>query len=295
MTWKCYQGNPIEFRGTYQWALYHAKTMLNFTWVHNPYSIPIGKGFYVEPKLMHTYPSLPPGYQVKHPSLPSELNLIVNGPGLPKNGQEVALKWASSSCLSGVSKAFCMQFMDMQTVKAASGSSVFTIDFIGGYSEQQFGESQGNVAFWRVCCAGPFVQVQKEAHLPDWKWFETVMTFWWLINKIEECGDTADCDVPEKLPVDPIDVTITELAQTQVPKDQQGQRRETLERLEQIRTEMSEAESLVRRSNEVTSKGEKLELRTVAIDHLKKAHELKRRVVRLLARLEEALEESREK
>lgn len=288
MTWKCYEGKPIEFKGTYQWTLYHANTMLKFNWTHKPYRIPIGKGFYVEPKLVHTYTNVPPGYPVKHPSLPSDLNLIVNGPGLPKNGKEVTLQWAVSGCLSGASKTYCRQFMGIQVVKTTSGASKFTIEFISGYSEQQFIKTNGNVAFWRVCYAGPFEVVQMAP--PDWRMLRAVMTFWWLRNKIEEFGDAPDCDLPVKIPTDPIDETITELAEIQVPEVLEGLRHETLERLEQIQAELREVGSLMKRSNEVASGSERLELRTVAIDHLERANDLKNKVIELLSKLEESLE-----
>lgn len=289
MTWKCYTGEKsIEFKGTYQWTLYHGKTMLKFAWVHKPYSIPIGKGFTVEPKLMHTYPGLPPGYPVKHPSLPSDLNLIVHGPGLPKNGQEVTLPWGPAGCLSAASKAFCRQFLNMQVLKTTSGASMFTMDFVSGYSEQQYGKTKGNVAFWRVCCSGPYEKVQM-APLPDWRQLQIVPTFWWLISKIETCGDAPGCDVPEKLPLDMIDETIKGLAATRVPDDQERVRQEALESLEQINAELSEVSSLVGHSNEVSSRGERLELRAAAISHLERADDLKRAVIELLLQVEERL------
>lgn len=289
MTWKCSVGESIEFKGTYQWTSFHGASMLKFAWVHKPYSIPIGKGFTVEPKLMHTYPKTPPGYPVKSPSIPSDLNLIVHGPGLPKNGKEVTLSWGPvTGCLSGASKASCRQFLNLQNLKTTSGGSTFSMDFVSGYSEQQYGKTKGNVAFWRVCCSKPYEWVQM-AILPDWRQLMIVPTFWWLISKIETCGDAPDCDVPEKLPMDIIDETIECLVATRVPDDQERMRQEALESLEQINAELSEVSALMGHSNEVSSRGERRELRSVAITHLERADDLKRAVIELLLQMEETL------
>lgn len=286
MSWKCYIGTPIEFSGTYQWTSYHGNTMLKFDWTHKPYLIPIGKGFYVEPKLMHTYPPpVPPGLKLKNPSLPSDINLIVTGPGLPKEGKELTLQWASASCLSGASKVFCRQFMVMQTLETLSGPSEFTFEFISGYSEQSFGKDEGNIAFWRVCYDGPFELVH--AKLPNWRELELNMTFWWIVNKIGECRDDPDCDVPVRIPKDPVDEAIKDLVGIRVPEDKKGLCQATIERLEHIKAEMDEVESLLKRSNEVSSINERLELRNRAIHHLERAHNLKGEAIKLLSELEE--------
>jgi len=42
-------------------------------------------------------------------------------------------------------------------------------------SEQQYGKTKGNVAFWRVCCSKPYEWVQM-AILPDWRQLMIVPT-----------------------------------------------------------------------------------------------------------------------
>ena len=66
-------------------------------------------------------------------------------------------------------------------------------------------------------------------------------------------------------------------------------RQEALESLEQINAELSEVSALMGHSNEVSSRGERRELRSVAITHLERADDLKRAVIELLLQMEETL------
>ena len=287
--WKCYVGRSIEFRGTYMWTAYHANTMLKFNWIQQS-NIAIGKGFSLSPKLIHTYPNVPPGFPLKNPSLPTDLNLIVTGPGLPPNGKEVNLSWGPGSCLSG-GKKHCRQFMNMEVLEAWSPPSRFTMEFVSGYSEQEFGMDEGNIAFWRICLDGPFEHVLfEEAKIRPWSILSNLLltaTPWWAIYKIEECGETSNCDINIQPSINEISETMLQFANAQVPASYKLLHRESLEKLEHMRASLIEVEPLIKRSNEVDLPSDKLDLRASAIEHLKEAHAFQECIIALLDKLDQ--------
>jgi len=293
MTWKCYVGIAIEFKAKYQGIVKCYQDpdmgpvcglfMTNFSWLTAPKKIHIGKGFYVEP-------DLPYGITHYGPQSSLDLELIVTGPGLPQNGQRVTFKWALSPCLGPLMYTTCKQFMNVEVVKSKSGASDFTLEFVSGYTEQQH-ITGWNVATWMICYDGPFEMITM-APLPK-KWQLDWIAPWILEHISELKKPTPSAELPAGPPLDAIEGAITKLAEIPVPKDQDRLRHKIIESLEQNKAELSEADSLVKRSNEVTSEGERLELRAVAIDHLEKARDLNSKAVELLSRLEEALERKR--
>jgi len=289
---KCYTGKPVEFKAKYEGIVIklgggpdtspvYGLKMTKFSWLA-PNKIHIGKGFYVKPEL-------PYGITHYGPASSYDLELIVTGPGLPKNGQKVMFKWGLSPCRSVATDTICKQFMNMEVVKSKSGSSEFTIEFHRGYTEQQYIVGW-NVATWTICYDGPFEMVIL-APLPN-MWEIAWMPSWILdhIKELKKSGDAPGAELLVKPLVDTIDGTITKLAEIPVPEDQKRLYRKIIESLEQSKAEVSEADSLVKRSNGVASEGERLKLRAVAIDHLERAHHLNSKAIELFSRFEEALE-----
>ena len=297
MTWKCYVGQPIEFKAKYEGIVMkkwegpdtspvYGLVMKNFSWL-KPDKIHIGKGFYVEPEL-------PYGITHYGPEAFYDLELIVTGPGLPTKGQKVTFQWGLSPCLSytGTTNMKCKQFMNMEVVKSKSGLSKFTIEFVSGYTEQQY--IQGwNLATWRICYDGPF-EVMVLAPLPN-RWELGRIPLWieLLTSKIEECGYDPVCELNVRPSMDTIDGAIVELLGLPVPEDQKRLCYETIASLERSKAELSEAGSLLNRSTEVASEKERRELRAGAIDHLQRARDLNSEAIELLSRLQEVLEGKR--
>ena len=299
MVWKCFVGIPIEFSVVYDWAEYHAGTMLNHDWTHKPYAIPIGNGFSVEPQLIAIFPGykpfpVGPKSGIYYPSLPCDMNLIVKGPGLPASGKEISLTWVECSALSGQPNTYARQFMGMQTLKAVSGSLEYTIEFISGYSEQTYGKDKGNTAFWRICYDGPFV-FATVSFIPILWWLdlEIAWTIDLLKQRIGECGGSSDCIVPNKLSRNQIDKAVKDLMAIQIPEDRKGLRKKAIERLEQMVAEMKEVESLLKRSNEISVPTGKIRLRNSAISHLETINSLRKEGAYLLLKLEESTRDTR--
>ena len=293
MTWKCYLGLPIEFKAKYEGVLVkfdggpdtnpvYGLKMSNFSWLM-PNKVHIGKGFYVKPDLPH-------GITHYGPQVSDDLELLVTGPGLPAAGHRVKFQWGLSPCYgySGTVNTKCKQFLNMEVVNSKSGASSFTIEFISGYSEQQF--IQGwNQATWRICYDGPFELVLM-APLPT-KWELGRIPLWidLLTTKVEECGDVPDCELNVGPSVDVIDGAITELVDLQVPDDLQEMRYQIVVNLQQNRAELHEAGALFQRSGETTSEEERRELRTAAMPHLEKARELNHQTMEMLFHIQETL------
>jgi hypothetical protein len=293
MAWKCYLGQPFEFNAKYEGILVkkdggpdtspiYGLKMTNFNWL-KPNKIHIGKGFYVQPDLPH-------GITHYGPEASYDLELIVTGPGLPTTGQRVSFQWGLSPCFPypGTANTKCKQFMGMEVVKSKSGPSTFTIEFVSGYTEQQYIKGW-NLATWRICYDGPFETVML-APLPN-KWELGRVPLWieLLTSKIEECGYAAGCEFNVQPPMDAIDGAITNLIELPVPEDQKRLSYEIIASLEQNKAELSEADSLLSRSGEVTSEKERWELRAGAISHLEKALELNRQAMELLSQLQGVL------
>ena len=293
MTWKCYLGQPIEFKAKYEGILIkldggpdttpvYGLKMSNFSWLM-PNKIHIGKGFYVQP-------DLPNGITHYGPQASYDLELLVTGPGLPAGGQRVTFQWGLSPCYGyiGTVNTKCKQFLGMEVVKSKSGASSYTIEFISGYSEQQF--IQGwNQATWRICYDGPFEMVMM-APLPT-KWELGRIPLWidLLTSKVEECGAAPECELNVQPSVDVIDGAIAELGELPVPEDLHRMRYEIIVNLGQNRAELNEADALFQRSRETTSEGERRELRAAAMPHLEKARESNRQTMEMLFHIQEAL------
>jgi hypothetical protein len=293
MTWQCYLGQPIELKAKYEGILLKADggpdtipiyglKVTNFNWI-TPNKIPIGKGFYVQPDLPH-------GITHYGPDASYDMELIVTGPGVPMEGKRVTFQWALSPCLSyiGTTNTKCKQFMGMEVVKSKSDSSTFTIEFISGYTEQQY--IQGwNLATWRICYDGPFELIML-APLPK-KWELSRIPLWieLLTSNIEECGYAPGCDLNVQPPMDAIDGAITELIELPVPEDKKRLRYDIIASLEQNKAELNDADILLKRSKEAASEKERRELRSGSVSHLEKARKLNNQAMELLAQLQRDL------
>jgi len=298
MSKKCYVGKPIEFKAKYEGVLkcytepdnsqVCGLFVKNFTWKTSPVKIHIGKGFYIEP-------DLPYGIKKYGSLVSSDLELIVTGPGLPTNGQRVTFKWGLVACASytAVTGTTCKQFINVEAVKSKSGTSNFTIEFFGGYTEQQYMKGW-NVATWRICYGGPYESITLKADLPknsELGWIPSYI--WELINKLKKLGGDLGAELSPKVHLDAIETAIIKLSKVQVPKDQEKLNREIIESLQQSKIELDEANSLLKHSNEVVSEDERLELRAIALDHLEKACNLSSQAIELFSRLEETLKKKR--
>ncbi len=294
MTWKCYLGQPIEFKAKYEGVLMkfdggpdtspvYGLKVANFAFL-KPDKIHIGKGFYVQADLPH-------GITHYGPDVSYDLELIVTGPGLPAAGQRVTFQWGLSPCyaVTGTVNTKCKSFLGMQVVKSKSGASTFTIEFISGYSEQQFTKGW-NQATWRICYDGPFEMVMMAA-LPN-KWEITRIPLWikLLKSKIAECESAEGCELNLQTPVDVIDGVIAELIELLVPDAHKRLRYDIAASLEQDKAELKEAGALLARSEEAAIDEERQELRAAAISHLDKALELSERAIQLLSRLQRSRE-----
>jgi hypothetical protein len=293
MTVKCYLGLPIEFTAEYDGVLVkldggpdtnpvYGLKMKNISFL-KPTKIHIGKGFYVEPELPHGITHY--GSEASY-----DLELLVTGPGLPAAGQRVKFQWGLSPCYgyTGTINTKCKQFLNMEVVKSKSGASSFTIEFISGYTEQQFTQGS-NKATWRICYDGPFEMVMM-APLPA-KWDLARIPLWLdlITSKVEECGGSAPCEINLGTSQDVIDGAITELIDLEVPEDLIRPRYDIVVNLQQSKDELSEAEKLFQRAEETDSEKERLELRNAGLPHLEKVVELNRQVMELLLHLQEQL------
>lgn len=292
MTWKCYLGQPIEFKAKYEGVLVkfdggpdtspvYGLKMTNFAFL-KPYKIYIGKGFYVQPDLPH-------GITHYGPDVAYDLELIVTGPGLPATGQRVTFQWGLSPCyaITGGVNTKCKMFMGTKVLKSKSGASSFTIEFISGYSEQQFIKGW-NLATWRICYDGPFEMVMM-APLPT-KWEITRIPIWidLLKSKIAECESAEGCELNVQTPIDVLDGIQAELLDLLIPDDLNPLRYEMAASLEGDKAELKEADELLTRSEEAVRE-ERQELRVAAISHLDKAFELSERAIQLLSELQRSL------
>ncbi len=290
MSWKCYLGQPIEFQAKYEGVLLkidggpdtkpiYGLKAANFSWL-KPNMISIGKGFNVQP-------DLPYGITHFGPETSYDLELIVTGPGLPANGTRVTFQWGLSPCLAytGTTNIKCKQFMNMEVLQSKSGSSEFTIEFISGYTEQQY--IQGwNLATWRICYDGPFESLAL-THIPHKYEIGRVRLWIDLLNsKVEECGTAPGCNLNVRPPINAIDGAVTELAELPIPGSLKRLRYDIIASLEQNKAELNEVDSLLERSDKATLPKKRKELRASAVSHLKKASEINSQTLDLLAQLQ---------
>jgi hypothetical protein len=298
MTKKCYVGNPIEFKAKYEGDMKCKSDpdmggticgvgAKNFAWLQQ--QVDLGKGFYAKA-------DLPNGIEAAlfawDPS--QDLELVVTGPGLPANGKRLTFNWVSSACMGLLPDTMCKQFLGVQSVNSKSGASEYTTEFVSGNNELQYPKlGVWNTATWTICYRGPFEviwmadpapQKQVIVWIPPW--------IWGTIEGVKKLEAAAEADVDIKPPRDTIDTVVAKMDKIQIPVDQQKLRNDIIESLKQTRTELGEADSLLKRSNRGALK-EKQELRATATGHLERAHEFGEKAIELLSDLEGALKSKR--
>ena len=285
--WKCFQGKPIEFTGKYQWTDYHARTMLHFEWTHKPLSFPLGYGFDVAPKLVHTYANIPPEYPVTHPSLPSHLDLVLKGPGLPKKGKEVKLHWTTEPCLSN-NQVFCNGFMNVVNFEVTVHPKHYKFEFISGHSEQSFGKPEGQV-FWRICFSGPFQQVLRtqKSFVPDWKVLNTSFLPRFVIHKIANTPDHLNINLISEATITEFEELAGKINLGEVPDYAQNDVAETLELLKRIHKLLQESNELLDKHNLVEAIKTRQSYKSDALHKIREIEILKNKLVNHLLRFDQ--------
>jgi len=274
----------LQFENEYDYAPYHGNYMLNPYWQNKPYLANIGLGFSVEPSL----PSKFPGYYL--PTLPSALNLIVYGPGLPSKGKELVFAWWFWYVSVGYD-LYKGGTLDFQVLTAGTASSVFTLKFYAGYTEQPLDTTKKNLATWDICYTEPSEsKIYTTKKKPPHPWDMGIMPFTDLAQtKIEKCESSSQCDTDIDALVGVITSVGALVAEVSWPKNQENLRRRITEKLGSIKAELDEADSLVKNSNEIESRSKRRQMRNAAIVHLEKARYLKNEVYRMFSYLEEVL------
>lgn len=260
---KCYVGKPIEFTATYDWALYHAKSMLHFTWVGVP-SVDIGSGFTVEPKIMNIDPytgAKIPVYKVA--TLPCDLHMVVSGPGLPATGKEVALNWAQGPCMTAVGKQYCRQFLGVATLTAFDSGITYVMSFVSGYTSQEFGKDTGNVATWTICVEGPYsYAVVADLTKYSWRDLKVLTTYVWALQLLEAAAERPAelADLSLRASIQEIDETIRDMEAARPPAEVAAPLREAVDALGEIRGVLTEGEQLLRQAAETEDDDQRRDL-----------------------------------
>lgn len=299
MSKKCYVGKPIEFKAKYEGVVKCSKQesdknqvcgliVKNFSWQTTPVKIHIGKGFYIEP-------DLPYGITKYGPLVSSDLELIVTGPGLPTNGQRVTFKWGLAACstYTAVAGTTCKQFIGVEIVKSTSGASNFTIEFVGGYTEQQYMKGW-NVATWRICYDGPYEYITLKVDLPSKQELDWIPSWiWGLIGELKKSESISGSKLIPMTHLDAIGAVTARLSKVEVPNDQVKLGHEIIADLRQSKDELNATDSILKHSNEIISEDERQKLYTLALDHLEKACSLSSKAIELFPQFEEALDSKR--
>jgi hypothetical protein len=235
--------NPIQFNAKY----YHMGPtgihdwMMSLSFTHKPYCLPIGEGFTAAPK----FPAKYYGY----PTWPADMNIDLDGPGLPFKGKELAFTWAYPAS-KGIT-------MDWHVVKVQSGASIYRIEFYGGSSTQPYPKLKEGwyPATWNFCYDGPFEAIQLD--LSPLNEILIKPYFGFVIGKIEECDSSESCELDFGRAINALDSAIAFLIE---PTDDEYADEHVMEQLAQIceilrqaQGELEEAGALLQFSNRVTS------------------------------------------
>lgn len=290
MSKKCHVGQPVEFKAKYEGiivakdggpdtATIYGLKLTNFSWLQ-PTKFHIGKGFYVEP-------DLPLGITHYGPEAYYDLELILTGPGLPVTGQRVTFKWGLSPCLGygGTVNTKCKQFLSVETVVSKFNSRKFTIEFVTGYTEQQYIKGW-NQATWKICYDGPF-ETLLAISLPN-KWEIGRIPLWIdsIRGNLQDWKDISRYDANVQPAIDTIDMLILELIETEVPKNKQKSHHNIMVGLSDVKNELIEVDSMLKRNIGRLPEKEKHELCTRAKERLGKANKLIANVMGMLSRLQ---------
>ena len=164
---KCPQGlRTMQFKIEYFYWKHHVEYMHNLKWLHKPFKIPIGLDFFVEPVIQKTEIKYW-GSSFYEYAVPSDLELIVHGPGLPPQGKKLTFKWFYELRTSSEKAGWWYKWhkgktLDQKVLEITVESKHFIVRISNGYTEQPFGGIQPNnepyVATWHMCycCTGPW-------------------------------------------------------------------------------------------------------------------------------------------